>query len=93
MDIKADLVGKPAASFFLNALKRMGVEPKNAVMIGDDIVGDVKGAQDAGLRGVLVRTGKFRPSVDKNHAYVRPDGIVDNLAEAVNLVLEVAASS
>jgi len=88
MDIKADLVGKPAASFFLNALKTMGVEPKNAVMIGDDIVGDVKGAQEAGLRGVLVRTGKFRPSIDENHAYVRPDGIVDNLAEAVNLVLK-----
>ena len=29
-------------------------------MIGDDIVGDVQGAQLCGLRGVLVRTGKYR---------------------------------
>ena len=29
-------------------------------MIGDDIVGDIKGAQDAGLRALQVRTGKYR---------------------------------
>jgi phospholysine phosphohistidine inorganic pyrophosphate phosphatase len=57
------------------------------VMIGDDIVGDVKGAQDAGLRGVLVRTGKFRPS-DECHPIVKPCGIVDDLAQAVDLILE-----
>ena len=30
-------------------------------MVGDDIVNDVLGAQAAGIRGVLVRTGKFQP--------------------------------
>ena len=30
-------------------------------MVGDDIVNDVRGAQVLGLRGVLVRTGKFLP--------------------------------
>ena len=29
-------------------------------MVGDDIVGDVEGAQKAGMCGVQVRTGKFR---------------------------------
>jgi len=29
-------------------------------MVGDDIEADVAGALDAGLEGVLVRTGKFR---------------------------------
>ena len=56
------------------------------VMIGDDIVGDVGGAQKAGLRGVLVRTGKFQPS-DENHPTVKPDAIVDNLSQAVDLIL------
>jgi len=55
-------------------------------MIGDDIIGDVGGAQKAGLRGVLVRTGKFRPR-DENHPEVKPDQIVDDLAEAVRLIL------
>ena len=31
-----------------------------ALMVGDDIVGDVEGAKQCGLFGVLVRTGKFR---------------------------------
>ena len=30
------------------------------VMIGDDVVSDVGGSQSAGMRGVLVRTGKYR---------------------------------
>lgn len=29
-------------------------------MIGDDIVSDVGGAQACGMKGVLVRTGKYR---------------------------------
>ena len=30
------------------------------VMVGDDIENDVGGAQKCGMRGVLVRTGKYR---------------------------------
>jgi len=29
-------------------------------MVGDDIVSDVGGAQACGIRGVQVRTGKYR---------------------------------
>ena len=31
-----------------------------ALMVGDDVVNDVGGAQQCGLAGVLVRTGKYR---------------------------------
>ncbi|WAR21566.1 LHPP-like protein [Mya arenaria] len=51
------------------------------VMVGDDIVGDVGGAQGAGMRGVQVRTGKYR-SKDDSHPTVQADGRVDNLAQA-----------
>jgi hypothetical protein len=40
-------------------------------MIGDDIVGDVGGAQRCGLRALQVRTGKFR-SVPAATALSRP---------------------
>lgn len=30
------------------------------VMIGDDLVNDVGGAQQCGIKGVQVRTGKYR---------------------------------
>jgi ribonucleotide monophosphatase NagD (HAD superfamily) len=49
-------------------------------MVGDDLEADVGGALDAGLRGVLVRTGKFR--VDALAASdVTPSAIVDSIAQ------------
>ncbi|XP_072026927.1 phospholysine phosphohistidine inorganic pyrophosphate phosphatase-like [Amphiura filiformis] len=87
VDCEAVVVGKPAQGFFMSALKDMGVKPENAIMVGDDIVNDVGGAQACGIRGLQVRTGKFRPS-DEHHPSVKPDGFVDNLAQAVDLLLK-----
>ena len=58
----AVVLGKPSPAFFGMALQTLNCGAEHAVMIGDDLVGDVHGAQDAGIRGILVRTGKFRPS-------------------------------
>jgi len=58
--IEAEVVGKPSPEYFQSALKEMGVEAHEAIMIGDDIVGDVGGAQRCGMRALQVRTGKFR---------------------------------
>ncbi|NXA34496.1 LHPP phosphatase, partial [Eudromia elegans] len=85
-DVQAEIVGKPAKMFFESALAELGVEPHQAVMVGDDIVNDVGGAQQCGMRAVQVRTGKYRPS-DEKHPQVKPDAYVDNLAEAVELIL------
>ena len=56
----AKIVGKPSGEFFKTALADIGVEAAEAVMVGDDIVSDVGGAQACGIQGVLVRTGKYR---------------------------------
>lgn len=58
---EAIVMGKPAAPFFETALEQLSASAKKAVMIGDDIRGDIDGAQKAGINGILVRTGKFRP--------------------------------
>jgi phospholysine phosphohistidine inorganic pyrophosphate phosphatase len=86
-DVKAEIIGKPQPEIFRSALKDMGVIPEEAVMVGDDVVSDVGGAQNCGLIGMLVRTGKYRP-VDENHATVQPDATVDDLAHAVDLILK-----
>jgi len=57
----SELVGKPATSFFQTAAASMDLAPEAVVMIGDDRESDVLGAQAAGLQGILVQTGKFRP--------------------------------
>ncbi|XP_032081527.1 phospholysine phosphohistidine inorganic pyrophosphate phosphatase isoform X1 [Thamnophis elegans] len=86
-DIQAEVVGKPAKMFFQSALTEMGIEPHQAIMVGDDIVNDVGGAQQCGMRAVQVRTGKYRPC-DEQHPEVKADLYVNNLAEAVDTILK-----
>lgn len=59
---KALVLGKPADSFFRMAIDRLHLPASEIIMIGDDVVTDIEGAQKAGLQAVLLRTGKFRPS-------------------------------
>lgn len=58
----AELVGKPASSYFSAALALLGLSPGEVAMVGDDAVSDVQGAMDAGMAGILVRTGKYSPA-------------------------------
>ncbi|XP_067945505.1 phospholysine phosphohistidine inorganic pyrophosphate phosphatase-like [Watersipora subatra] len=86
-DCTMNVCGKPQPAFFEQALQELGVKASECVMIGDDIVSDVGGAQAMGMRGVQVRTGKYRADADEPHPTVKPDGYVDNLAEAINMLL------
>jgi uncharacterized protein len=47
--------GKPSPAAFLEACRMVGVEPAEAVYVGDQVITDVLGAQRAGLRAVLVK--------------------------------------
>jgi ribonucleotide monophosphatase NagD (HAD superfamily) len=49
-------------------------------MIGDDILTDIGGAEGAGMRGVLVRTGKFREDTLEN-APVKPAAVINSLGD------------
>jgi phospholysine phosphohistidine inorganic pyrophosphate phosphatase len=76
---EAVVMGKPAKAFFDAAVERLSASREHTVMIGDDIRGDVGGAQAAGLKGVLVRTGKFR---DRDlQGEIRPDAVLDSVAD------------
>ncbi|MDZ4816591.1 MAG: HAD hydrolase-like protein [Verrucomicrobiota bacterium] len=55
--------GKPEEVFFSMALHDAESKPETSVMVGDDLEFDVKGAEYAGIEGVLVKTGKFRPEI------------------------------
>lgn len=86
---EAVICGKPRKQFFAAALKSMGIELNESggdlpAMIGDDLWGDVRGAQEAGLQGWLVRTGKFRQA-DLEASGVKPDRVLDSIADIINL--------
>jgi HAD superfamily hydrolase (TIGR01458 family) len=71
----ATVVGKPERNFFRLALEDMGLEPHAVAMVGDDAEADVAGAQGVGLRGIQVRTGKYRQGAEG-----KPDLILDSFA-------------
>jgi phospholysine phosphohistidine inorganic pyrophosphate phosphatase len=76
---QAVVMGKPAKGFFDAAVEKLRASPEETVMIGDDIRGDVQGAQRAGLKGVLVCTGKFRERDLEGE--VEPDAVLDSVAD------------
>lgn len=55
---QATILGKPDRAFFEQALRSISTPASEAVMIGDDIENDIGGAQKAGMRALLVCTGK-----------------------------------
>jgi HAD superfamily hydrolase (TIGR01458 family) len=85
--VDAEIVGKPSRGYFEAALAELGVDPKDAVMVGDDVEADVGGAKAIALRGVLVRTGKFREEA-LAAAEPKPDAVVDSLADVPGLLRE-----
>ena len=76
----AVVVGKPAPAFFATVLAGLSARPENAVMVGDDVESDVGGALRAGLAGVLVRTGKYRPEA-VTASGIEPTATVDSIAD------------
>jgi phospholysine phosphohistidine inorganic pyrophosphate phosphatase len=79
------LAGKPSPAFYHAAGRSMGLEPADGeiVMVGDDLRSDVGGAQQAGYRGWLVRTGKFRPD-QLDAGAIRPDRILESVADLLS---------
>jgi len=77
--IKAQVMGKPASAFFQSAIDILGSTAEQTIMIGDDIRSDVAGAQNAGLQGVLVKTGKYRP--DDLQQGIQPDAILSSIRD------------
>jgi len=78
--VEAEVVGKPTAAYFEAALAEVEATPAEAVMVGDDVEADIGGAKAIGLRGILVRTGKFRPGALRD-AEPQPDAVVDSIAD------------
>jgi HAD superfamily hydrolase (TIGR01458 family) len=71
------VTGKPDPAFFTAALSLLAAEAGETVMVGDDIRGDVAGAQRAGLQAVLMQTGKYRET--DLATGIEPDGVLATL--------------
>jgi HAD superfamily hydrolase (TIGR01458 family) len=82
---KATVIGKPSRAFFDRALHDMGLQSGQVAMIGDDIITDVAGAQQFGMKSILVRTGKYRKDM-VNNSLIKPTYCIDSLAHLIEIL-------
>jgi putative hydrolase of the HAD superfamily len=56
---------KPHPTIFQSALEQLGVEPAQAVMVGDSLEEDVEGARALGMRAILIDRDDRHPQVEE----------------------------
>ncbi len=78
-------VHKPSRELYGIALREMGVDAKDAVMVGDKIDADISGAKDAGFRTVWI-SHKKPLSGD-----VKPDAVVESIAQLPQVIEELGS--
>lgn len=84
---QAIVLGKPNRAFFEQALLTIQLPASETMMVGDDIENDVAAAQQVGMRGVLVLTGKHKadsPLLRK----ITPDAILASLQDLPAYLVE-----
>ena len=75
-------VRKPDARIFTAMLEQIGVQPREAVFVGDRVNDDIAGAKGVGMRAVL--THEFRQEEIGDD--LRPDAVIDRLQELPGVV-------
>ena len=80
---KAHVVGKPNPAFFEMGSALLDASTNELVMVGDDLINDIEGAQNTGYHAVLVQTGKYRKAIVEQSEII-PDGIITSVAELPN---------
>lgn len=74
--LAGDSAGTSSARHFFSS----GLPPERIAVVGDDLESDVAGARAAGMLGLAVRTGKYRPQ-DEERARQAADVVLDSIAE------------
>lgn len=76
---------KPSDGIFRKAMKLLGVEPRETVMIGDRIDTDIAGANLLGITSILFRWNDRYPAIQKREEEL-PDFIIGSIGELPGLL-------
>ncbi|MEO1052305.1 MAG: TIGR01458 family HAD-type hydrolase [Bacteroidota bacterium] len=72
----AKVIGKPETTFFETAINSLNLQKHEVAMIGDDIFSDIGGAQNTGIKSILVKTGKYRKD-QVEQSGIEPDLVIN----------------
>jgi len=76
--VEPTIVGKPSPVMVESCLSALGIEPGNAVMLGDRLDTDILAGQRASTRTMLVLTG-VHTEADVRQTGIEPDLVIDTL--------------
>ena len=74
-------VRKPDSRIYSRALKALGVEGSNSLMVGDTLTADILGAQNSGLRAIWITTRENHPDNLSMRDRITPDAVIRRLTE------------
>lgn len=89
---KPIVFGKPQPGIIHELLDRLKLCAEEMLMVGDRIYTDIKMAQDAGVRGVLVLTGETQMEHVSGMAQ-KPDLIVDDIGQLGEMLANARAAA
>jgi HAD superfamily hydrolase (TIGR01662 family) len=76
-------IRKPNVRIYEKALRLMNAKPENAVMVGDTLIADILGAQNAGLRTVWITRRANRAENNSVISKIIPDKTIGELTELI----------
>jgi putative hydrolase of the HAD superfamily len=74
---------KPHPQIFTAALQALQLRPDEAVMVGDSLKQDVRGARRVGMHGVLIARGDLPADIDDDVPVIRSLGELPELMESI----------
>jgi putative hydrolase of the HAD superfamily len=85
---------KPSPEIFQKALRELGVNPSEAVFVGDTLGMDIKGAKAVGMNAILIVRETSTPDMPKllvwqppkDDITLEPDKIVRSLTELFDII-------
>ena len=81
---KPKIIGKPEPTMFEMALRRLGVAPEAALMVGDRLDTDILGAQRAGMHTVLMMSG-VTSTQQLEESAIQPDAVFAHVGDLLAL--------
>ena len=75
---------KPHQIMFLLTLKKLGIQPKDALMVGDNPLTDIEGANAVGLDTVLLKKGKLVNTYKED--YRKPNHYIKEISEVLDIL-------
>ncbi|MBT3397361.1 HAD-IA family hydrolase [archaeon] len=78
---------KPNSIMFLLALNKLKTSPDGAIMVGDNTVADIEGANSVGLFSVLIKKGPLAKKHKED--YQKPNATIKKISEVLSILDEL----